>query len=62
MGFLENLSDDQLALLGSALAIVFCFALLAVTPGIRQWASQLTKPKTRTQPRFLSRNKQVPTH
>ena len=62
MNILENLSDDQLALLGSALAIVFCFALLVVTPGIRQWASQLTKPKPQTHPRFLSRHKQVPTH
>jgi hypothetical protein len=62
MGFLENLSDDQLALLGSVLAVVFCFALLAITPGIRHWASQWTKPRTQTHPRFLSRNKQVPTH
>jgi hypothetical protein len=62
MNLLENLSDDQLALLWSALAIVFCFALLVVMPGLRHRATQLTKPKTQPQPRFHSRNKRVPTH
>ena len=62
MNFFENLSDDQLALLWSALAIVFCFGILVVMPGLRERASQLTKPKTQSQPRFLSRNKRVPTH
>jgi hypothetical protein len=62
MSFFENLSDDQLALLGSALAIVFCFGLLVITPGIRLWASQMTKQRPQTHPRFLSKNKQVPTH
>lgn len=62
MNFLENLSDDQLALLWSALAIVFCFGILVIMPGLRQRASQLAKPKTQTQSRILSRNKRVPTH
>lgn len=62
MNFLENLSDDQLALIGSALAILFCFGILVIMPGLRQWASQLAKPKTQTQSRYVSSNKRVPTH
>lgn len=62
MSFLEHLSDDQLALLWSALAIVFCFGVLAVTPGIREWAANLMKPNRQTSLQVLSRNKHVPTH
>jgi hypothetical protein len=62
MNLLENLSDNQLALLWSALAIVFCFGILVVMPGLRERASQLMKPKTQAHPRSLSRNKRIPTH
>lgn len=61
MNFLESLSDDQLALMWSALAIVFCFGLVVITPGLRHWATQLAKPKSRTQPRFDARSKRIPT-
>jgi hypothetical protein len=61
MNFLENLPDDQLAILGCVLALVFFTAILVVIPGLRDRA-RMTKSRTETRPRYVPRSKRVPTH
>ena len=61
MNFLENLPDDQLAILGCVLALLFCTAILVIIPGLRDRA-RMMRSRSHARPRSLSRNKRVPMH
>jgi hypothetical protein len=59
MNFLEQLSDDQIALFACVLAILFSVGVLAVIPGVRQWASGMLKSKQTANPRLLRLDKRA---
>ena len=62
MNFLENLPDDQLAILFCVLALLFFTAILVVIPGLRERSAHRAKSKSHSRPRYLPRDKRVPTH
>ncbi len=62
MDFLQNLPDDQLAILGSVLALLFFTAILVIIPGLRERSSRSAKTRYHARPRYVSGKKHVPTH
>jgi hypothetical protein len=59
MIFLQQLSDDQIALFACVLATLFSVGVLAVMPGVRHWASGMLKSKQTANPRLLRRDKRA---
>ena len=62
MSFMEHLTDDQIVLFGCTLALLFCLAIVAVTPSIRERVARMVKSEPKTSLRFLDRNKRVASH
>lgn len=61
MSLFENLSADNIAYIGCGLALMFCLAILAVTPNV--WERFKRDPsQSRSRSRLFSRGKQVTTH
>ena len=60
MDFLENLPDDQLAILGCVLALLFCTAVLVILPDLRERA-RMTRTRSRAR-RYVPRTKHFSMH
>ena len=43
MGFLDSLNDDQVALLGCAVALLLCGSAMVITFSLRRWGTGETR-------------------
>ena len=62
MSWFENLSADHVAVFGCGLALIFCLAILVVTPNLRQWVKRMMASRSHSESGFMPRDKQARTH